>query len=141
MKKNIIIGAVLLVLVAGAVFLIVRNRDDNGNGNGPSNGDQPEATERPFVDQEIEGLVFSGINVSWEEHESIFVANVENTNSAEVVLSEIVIKLLDDDGNEIISPIRYPFDEPFKPGENRLINPTISVNVSNTREVKIEIVK
>ena len=136
MKK--LLAAILLISLVLTGCACERNTEDPT----PPNGNQPSSTERSFQNQEIEGLVISGMNISWTENESIFVAHIENTNDTAFNASIIKFRLLDENENDITDPaIMHFLDEPIGANDFDTVMNTISINVSRVRTIKIEIVR
>ena len=139
---------ILLVVLVIAVVIFVVSKNKKGNKENTEENKVVEEFVQVLEDgtrlntstklnemKKFEGLEFGNIQLTNLNGQSVLLADVKNTTSAETGLMLVNVTLIDKNGNElgtvggIISPL--------KPGESKQFNTSMTIDYANAYDFKI----
>ena len=144
-EKRMILILLVILIIAIIIFAVNKNKKDENTAEGNNvveefvqvleDGTRLNTSTKLNEMKKFEGLEFGNIQLTNLNGQSVLLADVKNTTSAETGLMLVNVTLIDKNGNElgtvggIISPL--------KPGESKQFNTSMTIDYANAYDFKI----
>ena len=144
-EKRMILILLVILVIAIIIFAVNKNKKDENTAEGNNvveefvqvleDGTRLNTSTKLNEMKKFEGLEFGNIQLTNLNGQSVLLADVKNTTSAETGLMLVNVTLIDKNGNElgtvggIISPL--------KPGESKQFNTSMTIDYANAYDFKI----
>ena len=144
-EKRMILILLVILIIAIIIFAVNKNKKDENTAEGNNvveefvqvleDGTRLNTSTKLNEMKKFEGLEFGNIQLTNLNGQSVLLADVKNTTSAETGLMLVNVTLIDKNGNElgtvggIISPL--------KPGESKQFNTSMTIDYANAYDFKV----
>ena len=145
-EKRMILILLVVLVIAVVIFVVSKNKKGNKENTEENkvveefvqvleDGTRLNTSTKLNEMKKFEGLEFGNIQLTNLNGQSVLLADVKNTTSAETGLMLVNVTLIDKNGNElgtvggIISPL--------KPGESKQFNTSMTIDYANAYDFKV----
>ena len=143
-EKRMILILLVVLVIAVVIFVVSQNKKDENTEENKvveefvqvlEDGTRLNTSTKLNEMKKFEGLEFGNIQLTNSNGQSVLLADVKNTTSAETGLMLVNVTLIDKNGNElgtvggIISPL--------KPGESKQFNTSMTIDYANAYDFKV----